>query len=129
MEPVRIIKKYPNRRLYDTSIGTYITLDDVKKLVLSNVNFDVIDAKTQKNLTQSTLLQIITEQEATSTPIFTTNMLQDFIRFYHHKSQHVFSEFLEQAMQAFLQQNKFFNQQWLLYQKLLKPNLNEKNKK
>ena len=119
MPITRIIKKYPNRRLYDTSLGTYITLDDVKKLVFDHVDFQVIDARTKKDLTQSTLLQIITEQETTSTPIFTTAILQDFIRFYHEKSQNIFSQYLEQAMHSFMQQRKFLQHQWSTYQKLL----------
>lgn len=115
----RIIKKYPNRRLYDTAINAYITLDDIKKLVLEHMEFQVIDARTKKNLTQSTLLQIITEQEATTTPLFSISVLQDFIRFYHEKSQHTFSQYLEQALALFIHQKKFFENQWVAYQTLL----------
>lgn len=119
MSDIRIIKKYPNRRLYDTEIGAYITLDAIKQLVLDRINFQVIDARSQKDLTQSTLLQIISEQEATATPLFSTSLLQDFIRSYHQKSQHVFTEYLEQAMHLFLHQKNFFQDQWLNYQKVL----------
>lgn len=108
----RIIKKYPNRRLYDTAIGTYITLEDIKKLVLDRVDFKIIDVKTEKDITQSMLLQIISEQEAGATPIFTVAMLQDFIRAYHEKSQNLFSEYLEQTMNLFLKQKEFFENQW-----------------
>src|SRR5580692_10802351 len=89
MSTSRIIKKYPNRRLYDTTVGEYITLEEIKKLVFDHVDFRVIDARTKKDLTQSTLLQIITEQETSSSPIFTTDMLQDFIRLYQEKSQNI----------------------------------------
>jgi len=116
---MRLIKKYPNRRLYDTELGEYITLENIKKLVFDRVEFKVIDARTKKDLSQSTLLQIIAEQEATSTPIFTTAVLQDFIRSYQEKSQHIFSQYLEQAMDLFIHQKKFFQNQWLVYQKLL----------
>lgn len=116
-----IIKKYPNRRLYDTSIGEYITLDDVKKMVIDRVDFKIIDSRSKKDLTQSTLLQIIAEEEATSTPIFTTAVLQDFIRFYQEKSQDVFSRYLEQVMKIFLQQRSFITNQWQSYQKLFDP--------
>lgn len=114
----RIIKKYPNRRLYDTTLRAYITLDDVKKLVFDHAEFKVIDARTDKDLTQSTLLQIITEQEATSTPIFTTVVLQEFIRFYHKKSHHALSEYLEQVMNLYVHQKDFFQKQWFSYQNL-----------
>lgn len=119
MSTVRIVKKYPNRRLYDTELGTYITLEDIKKLVIQHTDFCVIDARTKKDLTQNTLLQIITEQEATSTPLFTTAILQDFIRFYNEKSQHTVSQYLEQALDLFIRQKEFFQNQWLAYQHLL----------
>lgn len=118
MNSFRVIKKYPNRRLYDTDLGTYITLDDIKKLVFDRVNFKVIDARTKKDITQNTLMQIITEQEASSTPIFTTSILQDFIRFYHEKSQSVLSEYLEQALNLFFHQKEFFKNQWQPFQSL-----------
>jgi len=119
MTEIRIIKKYPNRRLYDTEQGTYITLDDVKKLVYDHVHFQVIDVRTKKDLTQSTLLQIIAEQEATTTPIFTTGLLQDIIRTYQKNSQHIFTQYLEQTMDLFLRQKSFLQNQWLAFQQLL----------
>lgn len=112
---MRVIKKYPNRRLYDTELGVYITLDEIKKLVLERAEFKVIDARSKKDLTQNTLLQIIAEQEASSTPLFTTPVLQDFIRFYHEKSQNLFSRYLEQAMDLFIQQKGFLNNQWPVF--------------
>lgn len=120
-ETTRLIKKYPNRRLYDTTIGTYITLNDVRQLVIDHIPFKVIDAKTQQDLTQSTLLQIIAEQESSTTPIFTNELLQDFIRAYHEKSQSIFTQYLEQTMQLFLQQKDYLRKQWESYQQLLKP--------
>lgn len=119
MNKIRIIKKYPNRRLYDTSIGEYITLEEIRQLVLDKEEFQVIDARTKKDLTQGTLLQIIAEQENSSTPIFNTKILQDFIRFYPEKSQNVFTEYLEQAMQLFIHQKDFVRHQWQAYQDLL----------
>lgn len=118
MSETRLIKKYPNRRLYDTTLGEYITLDDVKKLVFDHVDFKVIDARSKKDLTQSTLLQIISEQEATTSPLFTTAMLQEFIRFYQEKSQNIFSKYLEQAMSLFSQQESFLKNQWQTYEEL-----------
>ena len=116
MSDIRIVKKYPNRRLYDTTTGAYITLDDIKELVINRVPFKVIDAKSGKDITQSTLLQIITEQEMGATPIFTADMLQDFIRFYHENSQDVFSKYLEQMMRMFIQQRDLLTNQWQSYQ-------------
>ena len=74
-EPLRLVKKYPNRRLYDTRTSAYITLSDVKDLVLSHEGFKVVDAKTGDDLTRSILLQIIIEEEAAGVPLFTTDLL------------------------------------------------------
>lgn len=116
MNPERIIKKYPNRRLYDAAVGSYITLEDIKKLVIEHVAFKVVDAKTNKDLTQATLLQIIADQESNSTPMFTTPFLQDFIRLYHEKSQNIVSQYLEDMMKTYTQQKDFFEKQWQTYQ-------------
>ena len=78
----RTIKKYPNRRLYDTETSTYITLADVKQLVLDNVGFKVVDAKSNEDITRSILLQIILELESEGVPMFNANMLKQIIRFY-----------------------------------------------
>lgn len=117
---IRLIKKYPNRRLYDTSLGIYITLNDIRQLVIDHIPFQIIDAKTQHDLTQSTLLQIISEQESSTTPIFTNELLQDFIRAYHEKSQSIFTQYLEQTMKLFLQQKNYMRHQWESYQQLMK---------
>ena len=79
---VRLIKKYPNRRLYDTKTSSYITLVDVKELVLQHEDFQVVDAKTGEDLTRSILLQIILEEEAGGAPMFSSEMLSQMIRFY-----------------------------------------------
>lgn len=89
----RIIKKYPNRRLYDTEISRYVTLEDVKKLVIQNIPFHIIDAKSQEDLTNTTLLQIITELEQQGAPLFTNAMLQQIIRFYGNDMQKLMSQF------------------------------------
>ena len=87
-DEVRIIKKYPNRRLYDTATSCYITLEDVKKLVLENVVFRVEDAKTREDLTRSILLQIILDAESgMGTPMFTSDALCKIIRFYGNAMQ------------------------------------------
>jgi polyhydroxyalkanoate synthesis repressor PhaR len=79
---LRILKKYPNRRLYDTQTSSYITLADVKRMVLDGVDFEVHDAKTQEDLTRSILLQIILEEETGGVPMFSTSSLAQIIRFY-----------------------------------------------
>ncbi|MDB6002808.1 MAG: polyhydroxyalkanoate biosynthesis repressor PhaR, partial [Rhizobacter sp.] len=80
--PQRILKKYPNRRLYDTRHSTYITLADVKQMVLEGQDFVVRDAKTSDDLTRSILLQIILEEETGGVPLFSSQMLAQLIRFY-----------------------------------------------
>lgn len=98
----RLIKKYPNRRLYDTETSTYITLADVKQLVLEQEDFQVVDAKTQDDLTRSILLQIILEEEAGGVPMFTSPMLSHMIRFYGHAMQGMMGMYLEKNIQAFI---------------------------
>lgn len=102
---VRIIKKYPNRRLYDTQSSNYITLADVKQHVLSGEPFRVVDAKTEDDLTRSILLQIILEEEGGvggGQPFFSETMLSQFIRFYGHAMQGFMGSMLEKNMQAFV---------------------------
>ena len=99
----RLIKKYPNRRLYDTKTSAYITLADVKQLVLENEEFQVVDAKTSEDLTRSILLQIILEEESGGVPIFSSMALQQIIRFYGHSMQGVMGSFLDKNIQAFME--------------------------
>ncbi len=101
-EPVlRVIKKYPNRRLYDTETSTYITLADVKQLVMDSEPFTVRDAKTNEDLTRSILLQIILEEEAGGAPMFSEPALANIIRFYGHAAQSFMGSYLEKNVQAF----------------------------
>lgn len=97
----RIIKKYPNRRLYDTDTSTYITLAEVKQLVMDSESFVVRDAKTNEDLTRSILLQIILEEEAGGAPMFTEAVLANIIRFYGHAMQGFMGSYLEKNVQAF----------------------------
>lgn len=100
---VRLIKKYPNRRLYDTQTSTYITLTDVKQLVLDHESFKVVDAKSGEDLTRSILLQIILEEESGGVPMFSSNMLAQVIRFYGHAMQGIMGSYLEKNIQAFME--------------------------
>src|SRR5918993_3421861 len=101
MASPRIIKKYPNRRLYDTETSTYITLAEVKDLVLGYKEFQVQDAKTGEDLTRAILLQIILEEESGGVPMFSASMLSQIIRFYGHAMQGMMGTYLEQNLQTF----------------------------
>jgi polyhydroxyalkanoate synthesis repressor PhaR len=98
---LRILKKYPNRRLYDTHTSSYITLADVKAMVLQGLRFAVHDAKTGNDLTRSILLQIILEEEAGGMPMFSAPVLAQIIRFYGHAMQGVMGAYFEKNMQMF----------------------------
>ena len=111
MTQERIIKKYPNRRLYDTEESRYITLSEVKDLVMSGIEFKVVDSQTELDLTRSILLQIIMEQEAGGQPIFTSHMLSRFIRFYGDAAQSTLSTFMEQGLDFFIKQQTLVNEQ------------------
>ena len=97
----RVLKKYPNRRLYDTEVSSYITLTDVKAMVLKGTAFEVRDAKTGEDLTRSILLQIILEEETGGVPMFSTSTLAQIIRFYGHAMQGMMGSYLEQNLQTF----------------------------
>ena len=100
-ESIRLIKKYPNRRLYDTKTSTYITLVDVKQLVLQNEDFQVVDAKSSEDLTRAILLQIILEEESGGAPMFSLDILTQFIRSYGNAMQGMLGSYLERNMQLF----------------------------
>ena len=102
---LRVIKKYPNRRLYDTRTSSYITLAEVKQMVLEAEVFEVRDAKTGEDLTRSILLQIILEEESAGSPIFSTTMLAQMIRFYGHTMQGFMGAYLEKNLQSFIDFN------------------------
>ena len=101
-EFVRVIKKYPNRRLYDTETSAYITLAEVRRLVMSSTHFVVRDAKTNEDLTRSILLQIILEEEAGGAPMFTEAVLSNIIRFYGDAMQSFMGAYLEKNVQSFM---------------------------
>jgi polyhydroxyalkanoate synthesis repressor PhaR len=102
----RVIKKYPNRRLYDTETSSYITLQDVKKLVLDQIDFRVEDAKTKDDLTRSILLQIILDEEAAGSPMFSSDMLSHIIRFYGNAMQGMMGTYLEKNIHTFVDMQK-----------------------
>jgi polyhydroxyalkanoate synthesis repressor PhaR len=111
MATPRIIKKYPNRRLYDTETSTYITLAEVKELVLGYKDFQVQDAKSGEDLTRSILLQIILEEESGGVPMFSTGMLANIIRYYGHAMQGLMGSYLERSIVTFHEAQKRFQEQ------------------
>lgn len=110
MEP-RIIKKYPNRRLYDTERSCYITVDDVRALVVGGVPFKVVDAQSEDDITRGILIQIITEHESGQKATFTTDMLARFIRLSHDAAQDAFAHYLDQTMRVYLDQQQTVQEQ------------------
>ncbi len=104
MSEPRIVKKYPNRRLYDTTLSRYITLEDVRHLVLDHNEFKVIDSKTDEDITRTILLQIIIEQEEDGQPMFTTEALEQIIRFYGDTLQGMITSYLEKSLKLFVEQ-------------------------
>jgi polyhydroxyalkanoate synthesis repressor PhaR len=111
MPAMRIIKKYPNRRLYDTKISSYITIEDVRQLIVDGEDFEVRDAKSGDDLTRQVLLQIIAEHEQNGEPVLSTQLLSQIIRFYGDSLQGFMGNYLERSMQVFLDQQQQFRQQ------------------
>jgi polyhydroxyalkanoate synthesis repressor PhaR len=112
MASERIIKKYPNRRLYDTELSRYITLADVRELVMQGVPFRVLDRTTDEDLTRAILLQIMLEEETGGEPLFSANMLAQIIRFYGGTFQGLFARYLEQSLDAFADQQRQLAETW-----------------
>src|SRR5436190_714279 len=109
--PTRLIKKYPNRRLYDTKTSSYITLADVKQMVLKNEDFQVLDAKTNEDLSRQILLQIILEEESGGMPMFSSDLLSQMIRSYGSAMQGFMGSYLSKNMEAFQQLQKTMQDQ------------------
>lgn len=107
-----LIKKYPNRRLYDTETSQYVTLEDIRQLVRDGTEVQVIDSKTKEDITRTVLLQIILEQEESGDPMLTTKLLTNFIRFYGDVMQGMMGPYLEKSLQAFEQQQDSIKRQF-----------------
>lgn len=104
---VRLIKKYPNRRLYDTELSRYVTLADVRDLIIEGWDIRVTDTANGADITRSTLLQIMLDEESTGTPLFSSKVLCQLIRFYGGTVQGVFARYLEESLDMFsLQQEQ-----------------------
>lgn len=125
-EAVRLIKKYANRRLYDTAISACITLADVKQLILENVEFTVQDSKTHEDVTRSILLQIVLEEEAGGAPLFSDATLKHFILIYGKTTQGHFGKFMEKSLQTFTEAQQLIQEQtrqMMEYNPMLNPEL------
>ena len=107
----RIIKKYANRRLYDTGSSAYITLDDLKKLIVSGIPIEVQDAKTRKDISRDVLLQLVAEQESMGRPILNEAILTALIRFYDHPMQNLASSYMETALSQLQDQRAQLSEQ------------------
>jgi polyhydroxyalkanoate synthesis repressor PhaR len=106
MSEPRIIKKYPNRRLYDTEESRYITLADIRRLVIDKVDFVVVDKKSSHDITRSILLQVISEQEQSGEPIMSRDFLAQVIRSYGGAMQGLVAGYLEQSLKLFMSQQQ-----------------------
>jgi len=107
----RLIKKYPNRRLYDTRESRYITLDEVREMVLKEIPFKVVDRQSEQDITRNILLQIIMEQESGGSPLFTADVLSRFIRNYGEATRNGFTEYLDTSMRFFNEQQNSIQKQ------------------
>lgn len=112
MADTKIIKKYPNRSLYDTSQSKYISLSDLKQYVLQDIDFVVQEAKSKKDITRQVLLQIIADEENAGTPIFTSDVLRRFIRIYGNTQDAPFDTYIEQMSALLDQQTRLFWEQF-----------------
>lgn len=108
----RIIKKYPNRRLYDTELSRYITISDLRKLIVEGGEFEVHDANTGEDITRNILLQIINDQESGGKPMFTSDVLTQMIRFYGAGAQDLFAQYLSRSMELFIEQQRGYQNQF-----------------
>lgn len=110
-QETRIIKKYPNRRLYDTKNSCYINLGQIKSLIQKGVPVKVVDRQTDQDITRSILLQIIMEQESNQEPLFSTDSLEKFIRYYEDNSREGFMHFMDKNIQFFHEQQETLTKQ------------------
>jgi len=111
MPEPRLIKKYPNRRLYDTTLSKYIALDDIRLLLVNGYRVKVVDAKSGEEITRTVLMQIISEQEEHGKPILSTELLERLIRIYGDPLQAFIATYLEKSLDAFMQQQMEFRKQ------------------
>lgn len=105
---MRTIKKYPNRRLYDTEVSRYITVSDLRQLIVDGEEFEVVDVSSGDDITRTVLLQIINEQESGGQPLFTTEILTALIRNYGGATQKMFTDYLDRSLSLFVEQQQAY---------------------
>lgn len=121
MPEIKIIKKYPNRRLYDTNESRYTSLEAIKLLIQEGIRLKILDARTEQDLTHQTLLQILSEEEGKGSPILTAELLQLLIRFYGNPLQSMIGHYLEQSLFFLLDQQHSLKEalsKWLAHNPL-----------
>lgn len=106
MSNERVIKKYANRRLYDSTGSRHVTLDDIRKLIVAGEKVKVVDDKSGEDLTRSVLLQVISEQEQFGTPVLSMELLEAIIRFYGNPVQEMLTRYMEQSVGALARQQQ-----------------------
>lgn len=111
MNTTRVIKKYANRRLYDTLDSKHVTLSDIKTLIVEGNDVQIIDDTDGSDLTRSLLLQIITDQEQEGQPLLNEALLAQLIRFYGNPMQHVMGEYIQQSVDTFVGQQRTIQNQ------------------
>jgi polyhydroxyalkanoate synthesis repressor PhaR len=107
----RIIRKYANRRLYDTEASRHINKDDVRKLIAAGKDVRILEDGSGDDITRSVLLQLVAEQELGGKPVLSDQMLTQIIRFYDHPMQGVLGSYLQQSFETFLQQQSTLQEQ------------------
>ena len=106
MSNERVIKKYANRRLYDSTGSRHVTLDDIRKMIVSGDKVKVIDDKSGEDLTRAVLLQVISEQEQFGTPVLSMELLESIIRFYGNPGQEMLTRYMEQGIGSLVRQQQ-----------------------
>ena len=106
MSNERLIKKYANRRLYDSTESRHVTLEDIRKMIVSGAKVKVIDDKSGEDLTRAVLLQVIAEQDQYGTPVLSTELLEAIIRFYGNPVQEMLTKYMEQSVGTLVRQQE-----------------------
>ena len=112
MTDVREVRKYANRRLYDVRESRYINREDLRKLIAAGEQVKVIDETSGENITRALLLQLLAEQEQGGQPVLSDRILTELIRYYEHPMQALFASYLQQSMEAFIEQRQSLQGQW-----------------
>ena len=124
---MREFKKYPNRRLYDIEESKYVTVEDIRKIVLEGESISVVDSKTEKDLTRTVLMQIISEQEGEGhEPILTNRVLEQLVRFYGDAMHSVVGRYIEQSIMTFLEHQDRYRRSVRDFSSAEPPNLMKK---